>query len=239
MKLIEIRSLFPILGLLLLGGSVLAQDFEGEFIDGEYVEGYTNLGYVLAVSALGALGIDLILAARLLGIAGAITAVVLGPALLMPDPQKDRMARSLARLHHMLRRAAKESLAVMNAEGSNAGFDAAGEAVLGRIEDLFGLMAEQADADAHPDDGWAGLCARVGAARDLSVLLRVEGGAAQAFQFGEQPERLHHPRAELPLAERAGERLDDALSRAGERLEDAREEAEEAAEEVREALRGE
>ena len=65
---------------------------------GEYVEGFTNLGYVLAVAGLGALGMDLTLAARLLGLAGAITAVMLGPAILMPNVRKDRMARALARL---------------------------------------------------------------------------------------------------------------------------------------------
>jgi ElaB/YqjD/DUF883 family membrane-anchored ribosome-binding protein len=40
-------------------------------------------------------------------------------------------------------------------------------------------------------------------------------------------------------AERAGERLDDALSNAQDRLEDARDEVEETAEDVREALSGE
>ena len=40
-------------------------------------------------------------------------------------------------------------------------------------------------------------------------------------------------------AQRAGERLDDAMSEAQDRFEDAREEIEEAAEEVGEALRGE
>lgn len=40
-------------------------------------------------------------------------------------------------------------------------------------------------------------------------------------------------------AERAGERLDDALSEAQDRFEDARDEIEEGAEEVRDALRGE
>lgn len=40
-------------------------------------------------------------------------------------------------------------------------------------------------------------------------------------------------------AERAGERLDDALSEAQDRLEDARDEVEDAAEDVRDALDGE
>lgn len=42
--------------------------------------------------------------------------------------------------------------------------------------------------------------------------------------------------AEEGPAERAGERIDDAIGEARDRLEDARDEAEEAAEDVREAL---
>lgn len=40
--------------------------------DGEFVEGYTNLLWVLATALLGLLGIDLILAARLLGLVSAL-----------------------------------------------------------------------------------------------------------------------------------------------------------------------
>lgn len=44
--------------------------------DGEAVEGYSNLLWVLLSAALGALGIDLILAVRILGIAGSVAAVL-------------------------------------------------------------------------------------------------------------------------------------------------------------------
>jgi len=47
--------------------------------DGEWVEGYSNLLYVLLCAALGAVGLDLILAARVIGI-GAAAAAVLGVA---------------------------------------------------------------------------------------------------------------------------------------------------------------
>ncbi len=46
---------------------------------GEFVEGYTNLGFVLAVSLLGVFGIDLLVAARLLGVLGAAVAIILAP----------------------------------------------------------------------------------------------------------------------------------------------------------------
>lgn len=64
---------------------------------GEVVEGVTNLGQVIAVAALGALGLDLTLAARLLGLAGALVAAVFGPAALLPEPAQ-RPERSIARL---------------------------------------------------------------------------------------------------------------------------------------------
>lgn len=47
--------------------------------DGEFVEGYSNLLWVLASAALGALGLDLIDAVRILGVVG-MTAAVLAPA---------------------------------------------------------------------------------------------------------------------------------------------------------------
>jgi hypothetical protein len=67
------------------------------FNAGERVEGFTNLGHVLAVAGLGALGVDLEAAARLLGIAGLALAVTLGPAAILPGPEH-RLARSIARL---------------------------------------------------------------------------------------------------------------------------------------------
>lgn len=44
--------------------------------DGEFVEGYSNLLWVLAAALLGALGLDLVDATRLLGLAGALAAVL-------------------------------------------------------------------------------------------------------------------------------------------------------------------
>lgn len=43
--------------------------------DGEYVEGYSNLLWVLATALLGALGLDLVDATRVLGLSGALAAV--------------------------------------------------------------------------------------------------------------------------------------------------------------------
>lgn len=43
--------------------------------DGERVEGYSNLLWVLAAALLGALGVDLVVALRVLGVAGALAAV--------------------------------------------------------------------------------------------------------------------------------------------------------------------
>jgi hypothetical protein len=68
------------------------------FNSGEYVEGFTNLGQVLLVSGLGALGLDLVAAARLLGIAGGILAVIFGPAALLPRSEGRKLERSIARL---------------------------------------------------------------------------------------------------------------------------------------------
>lgn len=67
------------------------------FNPGEYVEGVTNLGHVLAVASLGAVGVDLSLAARLLGALGAVLAVVFGPAALLPEAGQ-HPERSIARL---------------------------------------------------------------------------------------------------------------------------------------------
>jgi arabinofuranosyltransferase len=67
------------------------------FNPGEYVEGYTNLGHVLGVIALGSLGVDLITAARLIGVAGGIAAVVYGPAALLPEREQS-LERAVARL---------------------------------------------------------------------------------------------------------------------------------------------
>lgn len=52
--------------------------------DGERVEGYSNLLWVLACAGLGGLGIDLVAAARALGIAGTTAAIAAVPWLLRP-----------------------------------------------------------------------------------------------------------------------------------------------------------
>jgi hypothetical protein len=68
------------------------------FNTGECIEGYTNLGHVLAVIVLGAAGLDLVTAARILGVAGGIAAVVFGPAVILPDSRGQALQRSIARL---------------------------------------------------------------------------------------------------------------------------------------------
>jgi arabinofuranosyltransferase len=65
---------------------------------GEYIEGYTNLGHVLLVSALGAIGVDLIMAARFVGLTGGALAVIYGPAVVLPDRSGQRLERAVARL---------------------------------------------------------------------------------------------------------------------------------------------
>ncbi len=67
------------------------------FNAGERVEGFTNLGFLLPVTALGALGVDLVVAARALGMFGAAIAVWLGPLAVLPG-EEHRLARGLARL---------------------------------------------------------------------------------------------------------------------------------------------
>ena len=64
---------------------------------GERVEGITNLGFCLATAGLGALGVDLLFAARLLGMAGAGLALWLGPLAFLPGPAA-RLERAVARL---------------------------------------------------------------------------------------------------------------------------------------------
>jgi hypothetical protein len=68
------------------------------FNPGDLVEGYTNLGHVLGVIALNALGVDLVVAARVLGLAGGVAAVYFGPAAILPDPEGQRLERGVARL---------------------------------------------------------------------------------------------------------------------------------------------
>jgi len=67
------------------------------FNPGERVEGFTNLGHVLALMALGWLSLDLEVAARLLGVLGASAAIWLGPAAILPGPEL-RLERALARM---------------------------------------------------------------------------------------------------------------------------------------------
>lgn len=64
---------------------------------GEYVEGYTNLGFVLWVSAWGWLGFDLVAVAKVSGVMGAIAAVWLAPLAPWPDARKGRWERAAAR----------------------------------------------------------------------------------------------------------------------------------------------
>ena len=68
------------------------------FNPGEFVEGFTNLGQVLAVIALSVIGIDLVAAARLLGVAGGLAAVYYGPLAILPDRHGQRLERAVARL---------------------------------------------------------------------------------------------------------------------------------------------
>lgn len=65
---------------------------------GEYTEGYTNLGHVLLVSVLGASGMDLVVAARIIGLAGGALAVVYGPAVVLPHRSDQMLERAIARL---------------------------------------------------------------------------------------------------------------------------------------------
>jgi len=67
------------------------------FNPGEVVEGFTNLGHLLAVIVLGALGLDLITAARLIGLFGAALAVAFGPAAILPG-RDQKLERAITRL---------------------------------------------------------------------------------------------------------------------------------------------
>lgn len=70
-----------------------------EYNPGERVEGYTNLGFVLACAVLARLTtLDLLLVARLLGLFGAALAVWCGPALVSPKAQEQALERAVARL---------------------------------------------------------------------------------------------------------------------------------------------
>jgi len=60
--------------------------------DGERVEGYSNLLWVLAVALLGSFGVDLIDAARILGFAGMGAAVVAPVALYRPHDARSALA---------------------------------------------------------------------------------------------------------------------------------------------------
>jgi hypothetical protein len=110
--------LFQILGVVLAAGTVLL--FRDAVVDdafislryarnwldghglvynpGEFVEGYTNLGFVLAVSLLGALGIDLVVAARFLGMLGAGIAILLVPLVVFRQGQSRSLGVGVARL---------------------------------------------------------------------------------------------------------------------------------------------
>jgi len=59
--------------------------------DGERVEGYSNLLWVLACAALGALGIDLVLAARMLGVAGSTAALCAVVAAVAPRARSEAL----------------------------------------------------------------------------------------------------------------------------------------------------
>lgn len=59
--------------------------------DGDRVEGYSNLLWVLACAALGALGIDLMLAARALGTAGSVAALCAVVAAAPPRSRSDAL----------------------------------------------------------------------------------------------------------------------------------------------------
>ncbi len=59
--------------------------------DGDRVEGYSNLLWVLACAGLGALGIDLMLAARALGIAGSVAALCAVVAAAAPRSRQDAL----------------------------------------------------------------------------------------------------------------------------------------------------
>jgi len=59
--------------------------------DGERVEGYSNLLWVLACAALGALGIDLVLAARVLGVGGSAAALFAVVAAVAPRSRSEAL----------------------------------------------------------------------------------------------------------------------------------------------------
>ncbi len=64
---------------------------------GERVEGITNLAFTVAVAGLGRAGIELLVAARFLGLCGAVVAVWLAPSIVMPADE-ERLQRAIARL---------------------------------------------------------------------------------------------------------------------------------------------
>ncbi|MEM6996388.1 MAG: hypothetical protein AAF721_38140 [Myxococcota bacterium] len=64
---------------------------------GERVEGITNLGFTVVVAGLGRLGVDLLVAARFLGLLGAVFAVWLAPPVVLPGDER-RVQRAVVRL---------------------------------------------------------------------------------------------------------------------------------------------
>ena len=71
------------------------------FNPGEIVEGFTNLGHLVLVIGLGSLGLDLVTASRLVGLLGALAAVVWGPAAMLPLRREHATERAIARLFLM------------------------------------------------------------------------------------------------------------------------------------------
>ena len=71
------------------------------FNPGEIVEGFTNLGHLVLVIGLGSLGLDLVTASRLVGLLGALAAVVWGPAAMLPLRREHAIERAIARLFLM------------------------------------------------------------------------------------------------------------------------------------------
>ena len=89
------------------------------------------------------------------------------PVASLPDPQAQR---ALARLFQTLRTETRVLAQTLSETDSFTTMTA--------IEDLFETLAYEAEEDAISDT-WPDLTAQISAARDLAVLMRLEGGATQ------------------------------------------------------------